>query len=88
MQESRNVIGTVTGLLVSSDDDEITNAVIENLSTLAHSHPADVASVTLPKLFSQLPNAISSFPEQTMPMPHITSAKYMAILDALATLCD
>jgi len=89
MQEARNVIGTVTGLLVSSDDDEITNAVIENLSTLADSYPADVASVTIPELFSQLPNAISvSLPEQTTPMPHITSAQYITILDALATLCD
>ncbi|KNZ45533.1 hypothetical protein VP01_801g6 [Puccinia sorghi] len=86
---SQDVIGTVTCLLVSSDDDEITNAVIENLSTLADSHPADVASVTLPELFSQLPNAHSvSPPEQTTPMRHITSAKYITILDTLATLCD
>ncbi|KNZ59976.1 hypothetical protein VP01_1633g6 [Puccinia sorghi] len=41
------------------------NNVIENLSTLANSHPAS-----------------------TMPMLHITSAEYITILDALATLCD
>jgi len=59
------------------------------LNVLADSHPADVASVTLRALFSQLPNAISiSSPEQTTPMPHITPAQYFTILDALATLCD
>ncbi|PLW12852.1 hypothetical protein PCASD_19948 [Puccinia coronata f. sp. avenae] len=89
MQEARDVIGIVTGLLVSSDDVEITNTVIENLSSLADSHPADVASVTLPTLFSQLPSdSRTPSTEKTASIPHVTSAKYITILDGLATLCD
>ncbi|POV99300.1 hypothetical protein PSHT_13600 [Puccinia striiformis] len=89
MQEARDVIGTVTRLLVSSNNNEITNAVIENLSTLADSHPADVASVTLPALFSQLPATNSCPPEGlSTPTPDVTSAGYITILSGLATLCD
>ncbi|KAI9620626.1 hypothetical protein KEM48_008165 [Puccinia striiformis f. sp. tritici PST-130] len=89
MQEARDVIGTITRLLVSSNNNEITNAVLENLSTLADTHPADVASVTLPALFSQLPATNSCPPEGlSTPTPDMTSAEYITILSGLATLCD
>ncbi|KAA1102014.1 hypothetical protein PGT21_035075 [Puccinia graminis f. sp. tritici] len=89
MHEANDVIGTVTCLLLSSDENEITNAVIENLSTIADSHPAAVASVTLPELFSKLPSAhhLPSV-EASPPIPPVTSAKYITILDGLASLCD
>ncbi|WAQ85506.1 hypothetical protein PtA15_6A134 [Puccinia triticina] len=89
MQEARDVIGTVTRLLISSDDNEVTNAVIDNLSIIADSHPADVATVTLPELFSQLPSTNCAPSEEiSTSKSYVTSAKYIKILDGLATLCD
>jgi hypothetical protein len=65
------------------------NAVIENLSTIADSHPAAVASVTLPELFSKLPSPHHLPSVEASPtIPPVASAKYVTILDGLASLCD